>query len=67
MIMCMNRKSALYRYIGKSKVAFENGSMYEARKETDEMLGECYAVVDESDEEYLYSVSFFKSNFVKIE
>lgn len=52
----------LYRYIGKSKVAFENGSIYEAYPEYNE-LGDFYAVCDESDGWYLYGTKFFEKNF----
>lgn len=52
-----------YRYIGDSQVSFEYGRLYEAQKDHDEQLGECYLVKDESGEWYCYTVSFFEKNF----
>ncbi len=55
-----------YKYLGKSKVAFENGCIYEAEKGQDDVW-QFYSVKDESGEWYCYGVPFFEDNFVLVE
>ncbi len=56
----------MYKYIGTSQVSLENGKIYEVRKETDSIIGDCYAVKDESGGWYCYSTSFFENNFIEV-
>ena len=55
----------MYKYIGKNSVSFEHGSLYEVREEKDPVIGDCYAIKDESDEWYCYGKKFFENNFIK--
>lgn len=55
------------KYIGKSKVSFENGMNYEIKAENDRVLGECFAIKDESGEWYLYGEKFVRENFEVVE
>ena len=56
----------LLRYIGDGqKVSFAVGGYYEARKIHDE-LGDGYAIFDEGDDWYGYSVSFVEENFEEV-
>ena len=54
-----------YKYVGESKVAFENGAIYQCEKEEVEGIGPMIAICDESEGWYLYSTDFFKSNFIE--
>lgn len=56
----------MYTYIGKTKVALENGRNYEAFKDKDD-IGEYYSVKDESGEWYRYGIKFFEANFTLTE
>lgn len=56
----------MYKYIGTNQVSFEHGRVYEAKRETDAVIGDCYAVKDESGDWYCYSTNFFEKNFVKV-
>lgn len=56
----------MYRFIGKSCVAFENQQIYEAKRTT-EFFGECYSIKDESGGWYIYSVQFFEENFIPVQ
>lgn len=56
----------MYKYIGESKVAFENGRIYKAEKDHDE-FGDFYHVLDESGEWYRYDADFFEQNFVPVD
>ncbi len=55
----------MYKYIGRSQVAFEYGRIYDVREEHDPILGDCYAIKDESGEWYCYSKSFVEQNFTE--
>ena len=54
----------MYKYIGSDQVSFKKDNNYDARKEKDAVLGECYAIKDESGEWYCYSKKFFENNFI---
>lgn len=56
----------MYKFIGNSQVSFENGQLYNIRKEQDSVIGECYAIKDESGDWYCYSKTFFEQNFIKV-
>ncbi len=56
----------MYEYIGKTQVSFEYGSHYEALPEKDDVLGDCYAIKDESGEWYCYEIDFFNNNFREV-
>ncbi len=60
------KSAELYRYYGKSEVAFEHGECYWAIKGKDD-LWEFYSVKDESGEWYDYGVDFFEQNFLRVD
>ena len=61
----MLNKNNLYKYIGKSKVAFENGRIYEAKPVKDGPWN-FMSIKDESGEWYNYGMKFFEENFVEV-
>lgn len=54
-----------FRYVGETKVAFENGSIYECISGEDS-FGRFVSICDESGEWYRYSEHFFKTCFAPI-
>lgn len=54
------------KYIGKSDISFENGTVYEAKPAKDKVLGDYVAIKDESGEWYAYSEKFLKEDFVVV-
>lgn len=55
----------MYKFVGSNQVSFEYGKVYDVRKENDPVIGDCYAIKDESGGWYCYSKGFFEKNFIE--
>ena len=58
----------LIRYTGKQDLSFTPGHIYEAVKlSVDEYNNDSYAIYDDTEDSYLYSGEFIRSNFQLVE
>lgn len=57
----------LLMYVGERDIDLIPNSVYEVKKFHDDFLGDGYAIFDEGDDWYWYSVEFVKENFVEFE
>ena len=54
------------KYIGKRDWSLEPNTIYECKKTTDTLLGECYSIKDESGDWYLVSKKSFAEKYIII-
>ena len=58
----------LIRYIGEQDYAFTPGHIYEARKlSADEYNNDSFSIYDDTEDFYVYSGNFIRSNFQLVE
>ena len=56
----------LLQYKGENTIDFINDSVYEAKKVNDDAFGDYYAIFDEGDDWYCYSIKFVEKNFLDV-
>ena len=56
----------LLQYKGENTIDFINNSLYEAKQVHDDAFGDYYAIFDEGDDWYCYSIKFVEKNFLDV-